>query len=239
MSFTNAIVAGEILIRSAIRSDNYVPFNTGWRIARDGGAEFASIELGYLGTIEIIDGVGNRYLMVPSSNSAMFTIRQFDNSVAGIIWYNNELYLRGNNTNGLIRSITVDGDIPALIPTDDYLNGAPETWHSIASTLGYSNGWADNSGTTYEKGRYRMMPDGTVMLSGTLVGGTIANGTLMFTLPVRYRPAKNVIFATASGAPDYTTVIVGSNGQCTCWDVSSAPNGICLDGIRFAVAELT
>ena len=48
MPFTNPIVAGEDLIRSGIRSPNYVAGTggapgTGWRIAQDGSAEFSNL----------------------------------------------------------------------------------------------------------------------------------------------------------------------------------------------------
>ncbi len=43
MTFSNPIVAGEELIRSAINSENYVAGTSGWRIARDGNAEFLDV----------------------------------------------------------------------------------------------------------------------------------------------------------------------------------------------------
>lgn len=45
MPFNNPILAGEELIRSAARSENYVQSLAGWRIARDGDAEFASLSI--------------------------------------------------------------------------------------------------------------------------------------------------------------------------------------------------
>jgi hypothetical protein len=42
MTFQNSILAGEDLVRTGIRSPNYVPGDQGWRIARDGSAEFAN-----------------------------------------------------------------------------------------------------------------------------------------------------------------------------------------------------
>lgn len=43
MTFTDPIIAGEELTRQAIKSDNYVPSVSGWRIAKDGAAEFDNI----------------------------------------------------------------------------------------------------------------------------------------------------------------------------------------------------
>lgn len=43
MAFTDPILAGEELTRQGIRSDNYVPGVSGWRIASNGAAEFDNI----------------------------------------------------------------------------------------------------------------------------------------------------------------------------------------------------
>jgi hypothetical protein len=40
VAFENPIVAGEELIRSGVRSENYTQGSAGWRVARDGSAEF-------------------------------------------------------------------------------------------------------------------------------------------------------------------------------------------------------
>lgn len=43
MAFRNSILAGEELVRSGIRSEDYVAGVSGWRIARDGTAEFLDV----------------------------------------------------------------------------------------------------------------------------------------------------------------------------------------------------
>lgn len=43
MTFRNSILAGEDLVRTAIRSPDYVAGLLGWRIARDGSAEFNNV----------------------------------------------------------------------------------------------------------------------------------------------------------------------------------------------------
>jgi hypothetical protein len=45
VAFTNPILAGEELNRTGIRSENYIPGVSGWRIANDGAAEFDNIGL--------------------------------------------------------------------------------------------------------------------------------------------------------------------------------------------------
>jgi hypothetical protein len=50
MAWTDPVVAGEELIRSAIRSPNYVPGQTGWSIRQDGSAEFTDVAVTVSGT---------------------------------------------------------------------------------------------------------------------------------------------------------------------------------------------
>jgi len=45
VAFTNPILAGEELNRTGIRSENYVPAVSGWRVANDGAAEFDNVGL--------------------------------------------------------------------------------------------------------------------------------------------------------------------------------------------------
>lgn len=45
MEFGNPIIGEEELIRSAIRSQNYLPGVSGWRIAQDGSAEFSNVTI--------------------------------------------------------------------------------------------------------------------------------------------------------------------------------------------------
>lgn len=54
MEFNNPIVGEEELIRSAIRSQDYVEDVSGWRIAADGTAEFATILIRRLGDGDVI-----------------------------------------------------------------------------------------------------------------------------------------------------------------------------------------
>jgi hypothetical protein len=53
--FTNAVIGGaELLIRSAIKSANYIANTSGWRIAKDGVAEFSNAVI--RGTIIVNNG---------------------------------------------------------------------------------------------------------------------------------------------------------------------------------------
>lgn len=48
------------------------------------------------------------------------------------------------------------------------------------------NGWVARAG--FQGPRYRFAPGGKVEFGGTINGGTTTSGTLLFTLPVEYRP---------------------------------------------------
>lgn len=53
MGFSDPITAGDVLIREAIRSPNYNPGVSGWRIAKDGTAEFVGIVIQQGGLIQM------------------------------------------------------------------------------------------------------------------------------------------------------------------------------------------
>lgn len=63
MAFDNPIVAGNVLIREAVRSPNYVPGTSGWSINRDGSAEFADVDIrGTLESPNYVPGVSGWHL---------------------------------------------------------------------------------------------------------------------------------------------------------------------------------
>lgn len=66
--------------------------------------------------------------------------------------------------------------------------------------LEYENDWVnyeDESGTV-EQGKYLLLPDGFVICYGTIKDGTVTDGTTLFTLPVGYRPAKQIVTVGAT-----------------------------------------
>jgi hypothetical protein len=80
-------------------------------------------------------------------------------------------------------------------PSGNYVVGIVDIgW--ITPTL--LNGWA-NFGGGYQAARYRRLVSGQVEIQGLVAGGTGPPQTI-FTLPVGYRPAKALIFATIANA---------------------------------------
>lgn len=62
----------------------------------------------------------------------------------------------------------------------------------IAATL--QNGWGQ-FGSGHQAARFRRTVDGTVFVEGLISGGTITPGTVLFNLPVGYRPAAKLRIA--------------------------------------------
>jgi len=105
------------------------------------------------------------------------------------------------STLGWIFDGTAPGGIKALI------GDTPETWHDVALL----NGWVNRAG--WDHMSYRLMPDGTVRLRGSISGGTSASGTQIGSLPAGYRPPTHdavggiasdnlpAAYAAANGSP--------------------------------------
>lgn len=93
-----------------------------------------------------------------------------------------------------------------------------DTWHNVALL----NTWT-NFGAPYNSVGYKYMPDGTVRLRGLAKSGTIANGTVMFNLPVGYRPTaqKFVGVAVDAGATN-PRVTIATNGDVAIFGLSVA-----------------
>jgi hypothetical protein len=70
----------------------------------------------------------------------------------------------------------------------------PEAW--ITPTL--TNGWV-NYGAPRQNMSFRKTPTGDVVIRGSVKNG--ANNTVVFTLPVGYRPAAERVFSVAVGGP--------------------------------------
>jgi hypothetical protein len=93
------VVAGTVLIRTAIQSPNYVAGVSGWTINADGSVEFANITA--RGTF-IVDGTGNSFVRIAASGGVpQITFRP--SNLTGYATYNSNLYT------GIIQALSVDG----------------------------------------------------------------------------------------------------------------------------------
>lgn len=208
MPFSNPITGGNVLIRPAIKSPDYVPGISGWTINRDGTAEFNDAT--FRGEVDVVtpsgsvrifeDGSGHPAIEFFDTNGvlkagivydpvsdAMFEFglssgQYFD--ISGIFLEN------GAETNG-VRFDDSDGFLK------NGLRGTTETWHNFTFNVG--NAWS-NLGSPWQTCQYKKMPDGTVRLRGYAKAGTKTNGTVLGTLPSGYIPPNKLSFiATADG----------------------------------------
>jgi len=107
----------------------------------------------------------------------------------------------------------------------------PEDWHLVGDPdePAYTGTWVAVAGAP---AGYRISPDGTVSLCGTVTTGTY--GTSVFTLPVGYRPTVEVELAavvSSSTSPYVGRVVVTTAGLIV-------PSGagtprVCLAGLRW------
>lgn len=236
MSFSNPIVAGEELIRSAIKSENYAAGTDGWRIARDGDAEFNDVDvrgtlttIGPIYTVTIVDGeitislnsdpvqtltINQSQLQFDNSGSTVFFLEHVDNEGLG--------FRDSNRVSGVYYSL----DEGFLVHAS---NRSP--WTTGWTNLPLINSWVADGETP----QYRMMPDGTVVLRGNLKDGTTADGTVFGQLPAGFRPTTAHRFITAEKQTglDYRHVRVSANGDIDVFKCTAAR--ICIDGVRFPV----
>lgn len=97
MPFTNPLVAGTTLIRSAIKSPDYVAGTSGWQISKDGSAEFndvtvrgALVSIGDNGSeVDIHTGATGAYIEVRPNNFGNATI---DATILGSRWDGTTLF---------------------------------------------------------------------------------------------------------------------------------------------------
>lgn len=270
MTFSNPIVAGDTLVREAIQSENYQTGVQGWRIEADGDAELSGVTLrgnltsgGFKNGDPMVaidaSGLGAWYgvgVRDDSTNfAAMKILGRFEYD-AGDDWISVSalgspsvmMILRGDKgTNG--------GNLAGLFVGSygTIVNNAG--WQSHASKSGSSiveDWWQDMplwNGWTHQGGHYwpqaKLLPHGSVELSGGIVGGNAADGTVVAWLPdERYWPTMDVRVPVASsvsngnGSP--RMVIRGRNatvndpGDIEIFGVGSGA-GLSFDGITFSI----
>lgn len=109
------------------------------------------------------------------------------------------------------------------------INGFIETESVTAPVL--LNGWS-NYGSGYKAAGYYKDKERIVHLSGMLNNSAPA-GTVLFNLPISYRPAGGSLIVMAPNTvTGFTQITVNSNGNVTCGP-NAVPGFISLDGISF------
>lgn len=243
MTFRDPIVAGEELIRSAIRSSDYVAGVSGWRIAQDGTVEFSEatvrgdiINTGSIFRAELSDG-GLTIERLDGTAQAIFqagAIQWFGDTANGVlITTDGDTYIAFKYGGTPTKGVAFDAATGYFVAANFNPNYAVEGWTDVT----FQNGWT-NFGGDYNNVQYRKDPLGFVHLRGIAKAGTLTDATVMFELPSGYRPPKKAQFhpyGTASAV-----IEVGHDadaGKVRVANVSTLPAGsaLALDGFQFSV----
>lgn len=246
MAFQNSILAGGTLVREFIQSEGYMSGSVGWQIARDGSAEFNSVVL--RGAWFVINGSKTLAGFV-SANGPTLSWDDNGNVFHGYV-KNGALWLRSMDQDGnqVLLALVNDQGLAmvsdkvglnrrgVLVDKDDgFIKSGSLQDDGTWTESGWNNLTLLNSYTAHsETPQYKMMPDGTVMLRGSLLNGTTTDGIQIASLPAGFRPAQTHRYVTAEQgtALDYRHIEVYSTGAIHAWHVTGS-SSICLDGIRF------
>lgn len=118
-----------------------------------------------------------------------------------------------------------------IVAADPAVLFKSETWHAATILSG--------AGTV----EYRLMPDGTVMLRGSIAGAANVVGQALFNLPASYQPDITCRFVCATGTADQTTpgwIQISAAGACVIArpTVAGTAGSFWFDGVRFATSVI-
>jgi hypothetical protein len=243
MGFSNRVIGGAAaLVRSAIRSPNYVAGVAGWTVNKDGSAEFNNLVIrnGQVisGTALYYSAPGPALGTLRASIAAAAGADSFGNAYpAGVASYDQpsgsyvdmqgaQLLFRDNvaGVSWTVAPVSVlsawlvfSGAVTGAVFLDDhgFLNASTSGGGVTAETWhtpGLGNGWA--AAATL---RYKLKPDNTVAIQGNL-DPAAKTSNLVFTLPAGYVPASTLDYPIGEHNPAALAtagafIRVASNGQ--------------------------
>jgi hypothetical protein len=122
------------------------------------------------------------------------------------------------------------------IPTVDYFT---QTGWGAFNAVAFQNGWS-NLGGNWTQAQYMMDCEGRVELRGVILGGTKTDGTVIFTLPIPFRPAKDEILPIAmvspGAGPNVNVRVFSATGQVQIFGMAASTTGnFSLGGTSFSV----
>lgn len=261
MPFNDPIVAGDTLIRNAIQSANYVTGSSGWRIGKDGTAEFNTTTI--RGDLIVIapSSPSNAVKIQGATGSAsssstriefdvlngvpayLYTVFSGGGHTSFLVDLNGQTLFQGDNISASGRAIMrcanhffemdgTAGRIATTLPLKGTDNTADETWHNIV----LQNSWVADGETP----QYTMDAQGWVHLRGNMKSGTTTGGTVLGSVPATggmqnagYRPLTAMRFITAEKqlGTGFRHVAVATGGNITGFNITAA--FICLDNIHY------
>jgi hypothetical protein len=185
------------------------------------GATFVG-ETNVSGRLKTTNGIDTNFINIDSSADISATsinsgIRIGDDSSFNLKMDANEVIANNNGSPATLHLQTDGGTITMFNNAGNPLsfeNGYIVNEAYILASL--QNGWTNYSGVTgYQRAGYWKDKNGVVHLAGLIKGGTTTNGTVLFTMPLGYRPANqhiNIVFGSGSGISSATRVDVLADG---------------------------
>lgn len=165
------------------------------------------------------DGLGD--VFQPAFTLLYYSDNTFANGTAVISAGNNFL---GFGAAGSAPAVIVDSAWPIIVD-------------QAFTPFTLANGWSVVAGRHVPG--FRLMPDGTVLMRGSLTGGTTVAGTPFAALPVGYRPDLQLFLnCNSNGTSDVMAITILANGNL---QISSAlgSTSFALDGCRFPTAAIS
>lgn len=217
MPFTNPLVAGTTLVRSAINSPNYVPGVSGWAIFKDGSAEFNNVTV--RGAVDIKGSDGSEVVITASLGGR---INLYPNTQAGLtvntpgqIYASAALWGGGPGHESWvnINSPDVTDSAGHSTPASLFLGGqltdgtAYPGGFTPGGTLMEFNGDGYIHGVSKLNGNVAMGADASVAGNAAIAGNVSAvNATFTGKLTAANRVTGNVVIVPVANA--YTSAVV-------------------------------
>lgn len=206
-----------------------------------GGASYMANISGANGTMSTPEIRGNHFgLFGGIANSGVIHL---NNTVAALVANNTIL-----NSNASATGIVVDFNCvnTQIGPntfgssiTNPVVDNGIGTMGVIKSITTFANAWANSSAAPTAAGRFMKDNSGIVHLGGKLANGTTTSGTLMFTLPVGFRPDQPVAFPVltyAGAALTMGEVRIDTGGNVII--IAGNNTSLSLDGLSFMAQNL-
>lgn len=262
MSFSNPIIGGnDTLVRDAIQSEGFVSGSTGWRIERDGTAEFNSVTV--RGELDVTGTDGSYVRALAQGGHADVLLQPQD--LAGFDWEpgtlradiasttdNPQISLIGPSNQGATSSaaeILIQGpgdpDASQIIMSSadgiqldlgshvNLLNSGTWIRRGEPTNLSLAAGWTAFGGG-FSDPKYVELPDGFGQLFGVASGtppGTIG------TLPSALRPS--VIqgpFSCACNNGKHCQIVVNPNGTVVTQNADASVTWVSLANVRWPIS---